>query len=359
MIVLSWDVGITHLAYCILKDEYDVDKDKHDVTILDWDNIDLLLDERIIIPCCGMMKTKKKGEDAKKCTKKATYCQNLLSGEQIGFCKMHLPQHESYWTNADTLKMFGQLDKNDAHTCDYEKKTGDLCMKKANTVLHSISDTYYCSAHAKAMIKKMTTKLSPNLIKKAKTKDFSTGFFQLKLVNELDSLMERFCKLGVKGVIIENQPVKINAQMKSIANTLYDYFLIRGLKDKVITLDFLNFFAASNKLKINEDNTLEVFKANKNEKDKYKLTKKLGIEYTKKLLQDDDVSLFILSLYTKKDDLCDSYLQGRYYLEQRHDFGQKKTKKKAAIGGSKTTKKKKVAIGGSKTANKRKKALEL
>jgi hypothetical protein len=251
--------------------------------------------------------------------------------------------------------MFKQLEKNgNNHTCDYEKKTGELCMKKANTVFHNTKDIYYCSTHAKSMLKKTTTQLSPNLIKKAKTGDYSTAFIQLKLVEELDSLMERFCKLGVKGIIIENQPT-MRPQMRSIANTLYDYYLIRGLKDKNIPIDFLTFFSASNKLRVNENNTLEVFKANKNEKHKYKLTKQLGVEYTKKLLQDDDISLFFLSLYTKKDDLCDSYLQGRYYLEYRHNFnpnGKKKTISKP---------KKKPPIGGSKTANKtrHRKALEL
>jgi len=357
MIVLSWDVGITHLAYCILKDDYNVETDKHDITVLDWDNIDLLAGERVIMNCCGNMKAKRKGE-IKKCTKKATYCQNLISGEKIGFCKTHLPQHESYWTKKNTLDMFQQLDKKNDHTCDYQMKTGTLCMKKAHSICHSANDIYYCNAHAKNMLKKMTTNLAPKLIKKAKTGDYSTAFIQLKLVQHLDGLMERFCKLGVKGIVIENQPLK-NPQMKSIANTVYDYFLIRGQVDKQIEIEFVTFFAASNKLRVNENNTLEVFKANKDEKQKYKLTKQLGIEYTKKLLQDDDISLLILGLHTKKDDLCDSYLQGRYYLEYRHNFDST-TKKKAKP--KKTAKPKN--ISGSKTAKPRtrfrfKKVLEL
>ena len=41
MIIISWDVGVVHLAYCILKFDEDAD-DKDRVKILDWDEIDLI-----------------------------------------------------------------------------------------------------------------------------------------------------------------------------------------------------------------------------------------------------------------------------------------------------------------------------
>ena len=108
-----------------------------------------------------------------------------------------------------------------------------------------------------------------------------------------------------------------NPKMKAIASTLFDYFMIRGYVDKVHQLDIqlVRFMCPSNKLKVNNDNTIEVFKANKNEKQKYKLTKALGIQYTKQLLNSDEEQLDYLDLYKKKDDICDAYLQGRYYLE--------------------------------------------
>jgi len=56
-------------------------------------------------------------------------------------------------------------------------------------------------------------------------------------------------------------------------------------------------------------------KGDDKKKSKYKLTKELSVQYTKQLLSNDAVSLQVLDLHAKQDDLCDSYLQGRYYLE--------------------------------------------
>jgi len=361
MIVLSWDVGITHLAYCIVKDDYDVKTGKHNIDMLDWENIDLLEEDRIAIPCCGMMKSKKG------CQKMATYQQTLLSGEELGYCKTHLSQHENHWKTSDTENLFVSLEKHDDRVCDYVPKSGEVCGKRAHMICKTDKKMYYCNTHGKSIRDKMVTQLSPQMIRKVLTDDFATAEVQMKLVRQLDKLLERFRELGVRGVVIENQPVKKNARMKSIANTLYDYFMIRGQVDGQLALNFVTFFAASNKLRINEDNTMEVFNANDDESKKYQITKKLGIEYTKKLLHDDEISLMILSMHRKKDDLCDCYLQGRYYLEQRHNFdtGMPKTattKKKprtvkprgtnAKLTGSKTAKPRatKTNIGGSKTA---------
>ena len=49
-------------------------------------------------------------------------------------------------------------------------------------------------------------------------------------------------------------------------------------------IKLVRFMCPSNKLKVNNNNTIEVFKANKDSKKKYKLTKALGIQYTKQLL---------------------------------------------------------------------------
>ncbi len=56
MIIISWDVGVIHLAYCILKYEYNFDKKKSKISILDWDEINLIEDDRISLKCCGKKK---------------------------------------------------------------------------------------------------------------------------------------------------------------------------------------------------------------------------------------------------------------------------------------------------------------
>jgi hypothetical protein len=73
---------------------------------------------------------------------------------------------------------------------------------------------------------------------------------------------------------------------------------------------------------VNKNNTLEVLK--KNIKKKYAKTKALSIEYTRKLLEDDEKSLEILELYDKKDDLCDAFLQNIYYFNHIRKNNKKK-----------------------------------
>jgi len=106
--------------------------------------------------------------------------------------------------------------------------------------------------------------------------------------------------------------------MKSIACTLFDYFMIRCYVDRKININLIKFIRPSNKLMVNNKNTLEVFKQNKDKSKVYKLTKQLGIQYTKQLLSDDSEQIKYLELFKKKDDLCDAYLQGVHYLKQKN-----------------------------------------
>jgi len=318
MIIISWDVGVIHLAYCIMEDKYDEKTGKHDISILDWDEINLLEDERLNLQCCGLKKAKK-GDIEEECGKKASHSLHLASGKIIGFCRTHLSQNTNHWSEK---KLKQKFQEHTGNTCEYTMRSEKLCGKKANYVFSMGNNkTHFCTAHYKMELKKKLKEYSPQPIKNTIVKKYPTSTLQLNLVTRLDELMEHFVKLGIRGVIIENQPAQKNPKMKSIANTLFDFFMIRGQVDHVygVSLEYVKMVCPSNKLRVNENNTLEVFKANKNERKKYKLTKELGMQYTKQLLKSDPFYLDYLDMYKKKDDLCDAYLQGRYYLEYRED----------------------------------------
>jgi hypothetical protein len=341
MIIISWDVGIIHLAYCILEYMHNEENDTNTINILDWDEINLIEDDRLILQCCGTTKPKKKNDKITVCGKNASYYLNIdKNNKPYGFCKTHLSQHEKYWTKEKTKKMFKQISSN--HNCMYMKMDGTECGKKSKFVYeHHDTKIYYCTSHNKSEMLKKIKDFSPQPIKNLIARKYPTNQLQINLIRKLDDLSEHFSKLGIEEVVIENQPSQKNPKMKSISNTLFDYFLIRGYIDKIHHMDIklVRFMCPSNKLKVNNDNTIEVFKSNKDDKKIYKLTKALGIQYTKQLLDDNKEQLEYLDLYKKKDDICDAYLQGRYYLE----FIRNKTKqiKKPTIktGGSKTTKK--------------------
>jgi hypothetical protein len=75
-------------------------------------------------------------------------------------------------------------------------------------------------------------------------------------------LEKRVNLLGANYVVIENQPSFKNPRMKSIAISLYDYYLIRGIIDKEITksnIQQVKFMSPSNKLKIASDGDTKEF----------------------------------------------------------------------------------------------------
>jgi hypothetical protein len=85
MKILSWDIGIKNLSYCLIENN----------TIVDWDVINLD-DEEIIIKCDGKFK------NGKKCTAKSVY---LNKDKSSGYCKTHYKKlDESNNTNFKEVK---------------------------------------------------------------------------------------------------------------------------------------------------------------------------------------------------------------------------------------------------------------
>ena len=312
MIIVSWDVGIIHLAYCVMSYQLDDNKQVQSIEILDWDDIDLIAEDSTKLTCCG---TQRNGQI---CGKKARYVHKIpRDNKHLGFCKLHVKQHVQYWNSLmQTKKLFTELSNKEITTCSYNKKDHTTCTTRAKYVYNNdIIPHHYCTQHYRSELKKKTKEYAPQLIKNKIARKYPTAYLQLRLVEKLDELVEHFAKLGVTEVIIENQPARTNPKMKSIAMTLFDYFLIRGYIDKVHQLDIklVRFIAPCNKLKVNGKTTPNLTRVKKTHQ--YKLTKRLGIIYTKRLLKNDPQQLKYLSFFSKQDDLCDTYLQGRYYLE--------------------------------------------
>lgn len=303
MSIISWDVGVIHLAYCILK------KKKKTVKILDWNIIDLLENDRVRLTCCAVTKKDKV------CGKKAMYqVMSPYESRTSGFCKTHIDQSKEIWSEEDTDNLFKITSKQ--KKCTHIKSTSDEQCGKNAKYYDKLDKNYYCTPHYKSKLNKYNNLYCAKAIKNTSVADYPTAKLQLNLINKLDSLVEHFAELKVDQVVIENQPSFKNPKMKSISNTLFDYFMIRGYIDKPhgLNISLVKFMCPNNKLKVNEDNTIEVFKANKNKKNKYKLTKELSVKYTRQLIDDNKEMLEFFESCKKKDDICDAYLQGLYYL---------------------------------------------
>ena len=114
-----------------------------------------------------------------------------------------------------------------------------------------------------------------------------------------------------------------NPKMKGIADTLYSWFLIRGIIDKKIKgLKHIFYLSPSNKLKIDDKDINKEIDALKDKSKKYKFTKQTAVLYTKKILNEnkDEKWINFLDKSNKKDDLCDSYLQGLYFINNTNKF---------------------------------------
>ena len=282
MKILSWDVGIKNLAYCIMEKQ-----NNNDIPykIHNWGNINII--EQTYLKCIG-----------ENCKRKVLVT-NKLNNQFVGYCAIHKREFQNF--KPEILECINPK-------CQFS----DKCKKKATGSINNIN---YCTTHKKNIYNKIIKNQEFVKYKPPNCKTVDIKVLKKILINLLDK--KKDILLNVNHCVIENQPSLKNPKMKSIAETLYNWFLIRGQIDNITPISNLTYMCPSNKLKVNEDNTISILKKSKNDTEKYKLTKQLGIIYCKQLLINDHQNLNFLIATSKKDDLCDAFLQGAYYLEYK------------------------------------------
>lgn len=317
--ILSWDVGIKNLAYCVLQ------KNELKFKILDWGVINLVDDTQLCQCILRGGETCKSSAKFKLFHSEEKLFQNYENG--LCVCATHKTRIEPCLEMIENTKK-SKIKK--TYVCV-------ICDTEATSKISNIDYDYcWCDEHKKKgemFAKKIKAKklVTTNCAKKP------IQVLAEKLVTKLDE-HETFMK--VDEVIIENQPSLINMTMKTISSFLYMYFVKTGIVDKKnnSTINAINFISPSNKLKVLEDNTNDVLK--KTEKTKvYKMTKKLGIKYCEALLDEDDKKTF--TGFKKKDDPADAFLAGLKYLFN-NDLPNEYVLKLKAIGFEENVSKKKV-----------------
>jgi hypothetical protein len=264
MYVLSIDVGIKNLAYCLF---YIQNNTKYEIT--DWNVLNLIDDELI---CCFT-------KNEKHCKHKAKYSKN-----DKHYCKIHAKKQ------------------------DYKIPTNDLDINK----LKRMSLSNLCKTLDQYDIKytKPTTKTNLlicaesqiqesffNMIHFKNSKEFNLITLGRNLQNKLNALLDGY---SLDCVLIENQVSPIASRMKTLQGMIAQYFIMKNVNN-------IEFISATNKLKLFSDK----------KKTTYKERKLLGIQYTKKIISETpELNNFVDILTTNKktDDLADAFLQGLYYL---------------------------------------------
>jgi hypothetical protein len=283
MRIISFDVGIKNMAYCVL------DVSGEHQSIVDWNVVNLMNKETEKKTCTILNKTK-----TKKITLPETVCGKPAFYEkgELCFCKKHaenssffIPKKECSPQSLNKKKIDELIQIGKLHfipITDSDKRQDIL-----DKVNHFFSD--------KTLI--------PIITKKEKAGELDLITIGRNLRTEMDKID---CFTAATHVIIENQISPIATRMKTIQGMLAQYFIMR-MNDKI----HVEFLSSSGKLKGFETKNSE-------ENTEYKKHKKDAIFYCRQFLEKDEFKEWGHVLETrKKDDLADCFLQALFYLKNR------------------------------------------
>jgi hypothetical protein len=275
MKLLSIDVGIKNLAYCLL------DKDK----IISWDVINLCGKD----PICTECKKTAKFAQAEQTQAEQTQAEQTqaLEQKQVYFCATHAKKSGLLLPNSTiSLKKIKKM-----KVSDLQKVISDYSIAIGN----AIKKEDLLKAVVMFMEQKMLITVSSA---KANEMDLvQIGIAMRKAFNtELKDHLS-----SITHIAIENQISPIANRMKTLQGMIAQYFIMH---DKTQ----IAFVSAANKLKGHQDIETDLTT--------YASRKKEGIIVTLKLIN-ERYSEWIehFTKHKKKDDLADAFLQGNWFLK--------------------------------------------
>lgn len=330
--ILSWDVGIKNLAYCVINK----DNINNSFKIEEWKIIDLTDGNEK--KCCGILKKKKTDNNDTICGANAKLYV-VIDDVKKYYCMSHKSQHNITIQQIE-LENVTEYNNTNLDLCEFvSPKAKKSCTKKAQ---YMIDNHCYCKTHKETNVKNIFNSKSLKAVKNIKC---GSGDPQSLCEKLYDKLSKISLFSDIDEVYIENQPSFVNPTMKAVSSMLFSYFVFLFKFNKLSNKKkFVKFVSPSLKLKLDSDlikftedkiNTHNIIKKekclcricklsteltlNKNEfnenyikyKFNYDSIKELGIIYTEKILSTNLNNEFqLINEYSKKDDLCDAFLHG-------------------------------------------------
>jgi hypothetical protein len=306
MKIISFDVGIKNLAYCI----FSIENPGSPIIIENWNVLNLLDDNPDVARCnCSLVNKKKSDKTVNICGKKAKFKKN-----EMHYCEKHaklsgflMPNKECSPASLKKMKI--------EELKDLGNKFGVFLPENVGTISFTPHEQIVIPTTKKGCLEKMLAffdKKTLEIIKPTKNKTANDtdlvciGKNMKKLLDEIPGIEQ------ITHVIIENQISIIATRMKTIQGMCAQYFIMKCSQNVVV-----EFISSINKLKDFKDKTVL---ENDGSKTAYKQHKKDGITFCKEFIENNpQFSHWKQCLETtKKDDLADSFLQGIWYLKNKN-----------------------------------------
>ena len=270
MKILSIDVGIKNLAFCLFEKV-----ELEDFTITKWDTVNI--SEQETHNCIAVDKN---GVICNKPSKFKTcddQCFCLKHAKKSNY-KVPTPDLKSSFINKQKIQKLYEIA--DKYKITYDKKT-----KKVDII---------------ALINDYSLKNYLQEVQTKKAADVNLYNIGINIKTHFDKLFSD--EVCIDYVIIENQIGPLAIRMKTIQGMLVQYFVMCSVNVKNV-----EFISASNKLK----------GCDIKDKSNYSDRKKLGIAKCLETISSNSNyfdKLDYFNAHKKKDDLADSFLQGLWFL---------------------------------------------
>jgi hypothetical protein len=273
MKILSIDVGIKNLAFCLLEKPHDSLHFK----ITKWDVVNVSEEEETL-KCCYVEKNVI-------CNKPAKFVK-----DDKCFCLKH-SKKQQYQIPTSELK-------------------SSFINKQKIQKLHDIASKYNITYENPIKKPELVSLINQYIIQTCFKEVKNTNASKIDLIKIGRNMKTKFNNLfsnevAIDYVIIENQISPIANRMKTIQGMIVQYFIMSKLK-----VEHIEFISASNKLK----------DCDVKDKTKYSDRKKLGILKCLEIITTDfrfNEHIDYFNSHKKKDDLSDSFLQGIWFINNK------------------------------------------